>query len=99
MPDGTVTALPGPPNDAPSDLAWRVIGLASVYRLLIPPALLLIQWFTAPDFLVRMQSPDLLMTVCIGYFVAGLLLLLTRGLHWASLRTLALVYALVDTSG
>lgn len=83
----------------PSDLAWRVIGLASVYRLLIPPALLLIQWFTAPDFLVRVQRPDLLMTVCVGYFLAGLLLMLTRSIQWAGLRTLALVNAFVDTAG
>jgi len=84
---------------APSDLALRVIGLTSVYRLIIPPGLLLLQWFTAPDFLLRVQSPDLLMTVCIGYFIAGLLLLLTRGLQWPSLRMLALVNAAVDTAG
>jgi two-component system, NtrC family, sensor histidine kinase PilS len=99
MPNETATALSAPVAAAPSDLAWRVIGLASVYRLLIPPGLLLIQWLTAPDFLVRVRSPDLLMTVCIGYFAAGLLLLLTRGLHWPGLRTIALTSALVDTLG
>jgi two-component system, NtrC family, sensor histidine kinase PilS len=91
--------LPSPSQTTPSGLAWRVITLASVYRLLIPPALLLIQWLTAPDFFVRIQRFDLFMTVSIGYFVAGLLLLLTKGLGWANLRALALVNALVDSAG
>ncbi len=99
MPNNSATAFSPALPSAPSDLAWRVIGLAGIYRLLIPPGLLLLQWLTAPDFLVRVQSPDLLMTVCIGYFLAGLLLLLTRGLHWPNLRMLALVNALVDTAG
>ena len=99
MPNSSAAALPRMVPAAPSDLALRVIGLTSVYRLIIPPGLLLLQWFTAPDFLLRVQSPDLLMTVCIGYFIAGLLLLLTRGLQWPSLRMLALVNAAVDTAG
>ncbi len=95
----SAAVLPRVMPAAPSDLAWRVIGLVSIYRLIIPPALLLMQWLTAPDFLLRVLSPDLLMTVCIGYFIAGLLLLLTRGMHWPSLRMLALVNAAVDPAG
>ncbi|HEY2591437.1 MAG TPA: histidine kinase dimerization/phospho-acceptor domain-containing protein, partial [Steroidobacteraceae bacterium] len=95
----SAAALPRLRAAAPSDLAWRVIGLVSIYRLIIPPGLLLMQWVTAPDFLARVLSPDLLMTVCIGYFIAGLLLMLTRGVQWPSLRMLALVNALVDTVG
>ncbi len=99
MSNGNATALPAPAPATPSGLAWRVIGLAGVYRLLIPPVLLVIQWLTAPDFLVRVQSANLLITVCIGYFTAGLLLMLTRGLNWPSLRTIALVNAAVDAAG
>ncbi len=99
MPNSNATALPGPAPSAPSSLAWRVVGLASVYRLLIPPVLLLIQWLTSAGFLARVQNPDLLMTVCIGYFTAGVLLMLTRSLTWPSLRTIALVNAAVDAAG
>ncbi len=99
MPNGNATALPSPIPAAPSGLAWRVVGLVSVYRLLIPPVLLLIQWLNAPNFLVRVQSVNLLMTVCIGYFTAGLLLILTRALNWPSLRTIALANAAVDAAG
>jgi two-component system, NtrC family, sensor histidine kinase PilS len=91
--------LPVPGATTPSSLAWRVITLTSVYRLLIPPALMLIQWLTAPDFFLRVQSFDLLMTVCVCYFVAGLILLLAKGLGWANLRALALVNAVVDSAG
>lgn len=82
-----------------SGLAWRVVGLAAVYRLLIPPTLLLVDWITGPAFAARRENTDLLMTVCIGYFVAGLLLVLARGLAWPSLRTVALVNAGVDAAG
>ena len=99
MATSSPSTLPVSAATTPSGLAWRVITLASVYRLLIPPALLAIQWFTAPDFFVRIQSYSLLMTVCVAYFMAGLLLLLTKGLGWANLRGLALVHAAVDTAG
>ncbi|MGH8325820.1 MAG: hypothetical protein ACRET2_03565, partial [Steroidobacteraceae bacterium] len=87
------------PSSPPNGLAWRVIGLAGIYRILIPPALLLIHWLTAPDFLVKARGADLLVAVCIGYFIAGVLLLLTRTLSWPSLRTVALTNVLVDAAG
>ncbi len=99
MPNSNATTVTGLPLAAPTGLAWRVIGLASIYRLLIPPVLLLIEWLTAPGFLVRPQGANLFLTVCIGYFTAGLLLVLTRSLNWPSLRTIALVNAAVDAAG
>ncbi|HUN26072.1 MAG TPA: PAS domain-containing sensor histidine kinase [Steroidobacteraceae bacterium] len=104
MPPSAATAnpsatAPAPNPLAPSDLAWRVIGLASVYRLLIPPAILIIQWLTGPEFLVRARQPYLLLTVAVGYFAAGLLLLVSRGLNWPTLRSIALVNAAVDVAG
>ncbi len=93
----TGTATPAAP--APGDLAWRVIGLTNFYRLLIPPALLVVQAFTAPDFFARVQRPDLLVIACIGYFVAGLLLVLARRFTAPSLRTIALVNAAADSIG
>jgi two-component system, NtrC family, sensor histidine kinase PilS len=91
--------LPAPGATTPSSLAWRVITLTSIYRLLIPPALMLIQWLTAPDFFLRVQSFDLLMTVCVCYFVAGVLLLSAKRLGWTNLRALALINAVVDSVG
>ena len=92
-------AINRPRAPAPGDLAWRVIGLANFYRLLIPPALLAVQWFTPPDSVVRVAKPDLLVTACVGYLVAGLILVLARRLTWPSLRAIALVNAAVDSIG
>ncbi len=54
MPD----AAPNP-TPAPSDLAWRVIGLTSLYRLLLPPALLILQGLASPGILARAADPEL----------------------------------------
>ena len=98
MPLSLATSTAAPSAPAPGDLAWRVIGLTNFYRLLIPPALLAIQWFAAPDVL-RVPQPDLLVSACIGYFVAGLILVMGRRLSWPSLRAIALVNAAVDAVG
>src|SRR5579862_901915 len=87
-------ATPGP-----SDLAWRVIGLNNLYRLLIPPVLLTMQQLSTNDYIVRAQRPSLFTSVCVGYFIAGILLVLARRLTWPSLRVIALANATVDAVG
>src|SRR5690606_1098417 len=42
-------------------------------------------------------NPDLLLSACIAYFTAGVLMLIARRLAWPSLRRVALVNAGVDT--
>jgi two-component system sensor histidine kinase PilS (NtrC family) len=92
MPD----AVPNP-TPVPSDLAWRVIGLTNLYRLLLPPVLLILQGLASPGILVRATEPRLFQVVCYGYLVAGLLLILARRIPRPRLRILALVNATVDT--
>jgi two-component system sensor histidine kinase PilS (NtrC family) len=92
MSSEAVTAKP-----APSDLAWRVIGLANLYRLLVPPVLLSMHWLSAPsETMVGAARPQLFLLACGGYFLAGVLLVLARSLTWPSLRLVALVNAMVD---
>jgi two-component system sensor histidine kinase PilS (NtrC family) len=92
MSSEAVTAAP-----APSDLAWRVIGLANLYRLLVPLVLLSMHWLAAPaESVVGSQRPELFLIACAGYFFCGVLLVLARSLTWPSLRLLALVNAIVD---
>ena len=85
------------PTAAPSDLAWRVIGLTSLYRLLLPPVLLILQFLAAPGILAPAVDPALFRGVCYGYLALGLLLILARRVPRPSLRVLALVNASVDT--
>jgi two-component system sensor histidine kinase PilS (NtrC family) len=80
----------------PSDLAWRVIGLLTLYRLLAPLVLLAMQSFAGPDWALVTARPQLFVAACIAYFTAALLLLIARRLRWSSLRIVALVNASVD---
>jgi two-component system, NtrC family, sensor histidine kinase PilS len=81
---------------APSDLAWRVIGLLNLYRLFIPLLLLALQSFAGPGWALVTARPTLLTAACIAYFTAAVLLVIARRLEWSSLRIVALVNATVD---
>jgi two-component system sensor histidine kinase PilS (NtrC family) len=80
----------------PSDLAWRVIGLLNLYRLLVPLVLLAMQSFAGADWGLVTARPKLFVGACIAYFTAAVLLVIARRLHWSSLRIVALVNASVD---
>ncbi len=81
-------------TEPPSDLAWRVIGLLNLYRLLVPAVLLAMQSFTGWG--LTTARPGLFVAACIAYFTAAVLLVIARRLHWSSLRIVALVNATVD---
>jgi two-component system sensor histidine kinase PilS (NtrC family) len=84
------------PSATPSDLAWRVIGLLSLYRLVAPLLLLAMQSLLAPDWGLVAARPKLFVAACIIYFTAAVLLVIARRLKWSSLRIVALVNASVD---
>jgi two-component system, NtrC family, sensor histidine kinase PilS len=82
---------------ASKDLAWRVIGLVNLYRLLVPPVLLGIRLASGTHAFA--QAPDLFFSACLGYFSAGVLLVVARRLSWPSFRRVALLNGLVDAAG
>jgi two-component system sensor histidine kinase PilS (NtrC family) len=84
------------PTPAPSDLAWRVIGLTSLYRLFLPPVLLVLQALASPRILAPAEQPEMFRAVCYAYLIAGVVLLWARRVPRPSLRILALVNATVD---
>ena len=84
------------PSVTPSDLAWRVVGLLNIYRLLVPLVLLGMQSFAGPGWGLVTARPRLLVGACIAYFTAAVLLVIARRLQWSSLRIVALVNAVVD---
>jgi len=90
------TASATPPSQTPSDLAWRVIGLLNLYRLLVPLVLLAIQSFAGVGWGLITERPRLFVGACIAYFTAAVLLVIARRLQWSSLRIVALVNAVVD---
>ncbi len=46
------------PATAPSDLAWRVIGLVNLYRLLVPLVLLGILFLPGPQAVLLPTQPE-----------------------------------------
>ena len=79
------------------DLAWRVIGLVNLYRLLLPPVLLTMQWLGGQETFTG--RPGAFASACIAYFSAGVLLVVARRLSWPSLRGVALLNTGVDAAG
>jgi two-component system sensor histidine kinase PilS (NtrC family) len=92
----STTAIAATPFVTPSDLAWRVIGLLNIYRLLVPLMLLSMQSVSSSGWELTAARPRLFVSACITYFTAALLLIIARRLHWSSLRIVALVNATVD---
>ncbi len=83
------------PN-APTDLAWRVLGLVNLYRLLIPPALLAVRAGVGAASPIGSAEPQLFLWVCIVYFAAGIAIVATGRRLFRSLRTTTLVHAVLD---
>src|SRR6202051_896773 len=67
-------SLPSPtvPAAAPAnDLALRVVGLANLYRLLLPPVLFALQLLTRPTPTVGASDPQLFIVICMLYWGLG----------------------------
>jgi two-component system sensor histidine kinase PilS (NtrC family) len=83
---------------APTDLAWRVIGLLNLYRLLVPLVLIAVQALAGPEWALLATRPRFFLSSCIAYLTAAVLLIIARRLEWSSLRIVALVNAGVDAA-
>jgi two-component system sensor histidine kinase PilS (NtrC family) len=87
-----------PAHSAPTDLAWRVIGLLNLYRLLVPLVLMAVTTLAGPQWALLATRPRLFLSACIAYLTAGALLIIARRLEWSSLRIVALVNSGVDAA-
>jgi len=98
MSSPATTRLPGPLNE-PTDLAWRVIGLVNLYRLLVSSGLFILGRFQVTSESLGVRHGDALLAVSLAYFAAGVALVLLRRKFWPGLRTLALTHVAVDAVG
>ena len=87
-----------PPAAPSGDLAWRVVGLANLYRLLLPPVLFTLYLFTRPTPTVGGTNPQLFVLVCVVYWALGALFAFGGRGHWPSRRVLVLAHTLLDTA-
>lgn len=83
---------------ASSDLAWRVVALANLYRLLLPPVLFAVHMITRPTPSVGGSDPQLFFVLCIVYWVLGGLFAFGGRGHWPSRRVLVLAHTLLDSA-
>ena len=79
-----------------SDLAWRVIGLLNVFRLLVPMVLILLLFFNAPNNSVGAVKPGLFLGICVAYFTFALVCIQPIQRRWPSAEWMALFPLAVD---
>jgi two-component system sensor histidine kinase PilS (NtrC family) len=83
---------------APTDLAWRVIGLVNLYRLLIPPALYLLFLYFGTSTPIGHTYPELVLWTCVVYFTAGVAIVVSGRRLLPNLRATTFVQAMVDAA-
>jgi two-component system sensor histidine kinase PilS (NtrC family) len=79
-----------------TDLAWRIVGLANLYRLLAVPVLMAVHLLTGPQPLFGMQSPPLFRLVAFTWFVLAVLLALAGRRHWPGRQSLVFTHVTID---
>ncbi len=82
---------------APSDLAWRVIGLVNIYRLLVAGGLFTCAQVESMREIFAIDHPGALSIISATYFFAGIGLIALRHLPFMRLRLLAFTHALTDS--
>jgi two-component system sensor histidine kinase PilS (NtrC family) len=82
---------------APSDLAWRVIGLVNMYRLLVAGGLFAVAQSVNIRELLEIDRPVQLSVICAAYFFIGIALIAVRHLPFMGLRLLAFTHAVTDS--
>jgi two-component system sensor histidine kinase PilS (NtrC family) len=78
------------------ELAWRVIGLLNIYRLLVPMVLILLLFFNAPNRSVGTALPGLFLGVSVAYFAFGLICIQPIQRRWPHHEWMALFPLAVD---
>jgi two-component system sensor histidine kinase PilS (NtrC family) len=81
---------------APTDLAWRVIGLVNLYRLMIPPALYGLYAYFGASTPIGSAHALLFIWTCIVYFTAGVAIVVGGRRLLPNLRATTFVHAMVD---
>jgi two-component system sensor histidine kinase PilS (NtrC family) len=81
---------------APTDLAWRVIGLVNLYRLLIPPAVYTLFAFGGANATLGSAHPELFLWICIVYFATGAAIVVSGRRRLPNLRATTFIHLLVD---
>src|SRR5579871_4388106 len=99
-PDSPLASNPlaGRDEAASGDLAWRIVGLANLYRLLLPPALYAVEMLMRPAPEVGASQPRIFIIVCIVYWVLGGLFAFGGRGRWPNRRVLVFANTILDSA-
>jgi two-component system, NtrC family, sensor histidine kinase PilS len=92
-PDSSRTGTATPP----SDLAWRVIGLVNLYRLVVSVSLFAAAMSRVSGEVLGIVRSREMISICAIYFAVGVILILLRRLPGLTLRLLGLTHVIVDS--
>jgi two-component system, NtrC family, sensor histidine kinase PilS len=83
---------------APLELAWRVLGLLNLYRLLVPLVLAFLHWITPETTTVGWAHPRLFVNTDALYFAFAIITILALKQRWPSLRHQAWLHIIIDVT-
>jgi two-component system, NtrC family, sensor histidine kinase PilS len=92
----TMLRTKGPAQAA---LAWRVLGLLNLFRLLVPLVLASLHYLLPEATSVGWAVPTLFQNVIIAYFAAGIVMIAALKNHWPGLEQQAWVHIALDVAG
>jgi two-component system, NtrC family, sensor histidine kinase PilS len=92
----TMVRTKGPAQAA---LAWRVLGLLNLFRLLVPLVLASLHYLLPESTSVGWADPKLFQNVVMAYFAAGIVMIAALKNHWPSLEQQAWVHIALDVVG
>jgi two-component system sensor histidine kinase PilS (NtrC family) len=84
------------PNREAPELAWRVLGLLNLFRLLVPVVLLTVFALDDQPRLVGAANEDAFRATCLGYFLVSLAFFTIRRRRWAGFALQAYAPVVVD---
>ncbi len=80
------------------ELAWRVLGLLNLYRLLVPLALAFLHWVTPETTTVGWAHARLFIVTDTVYFAIAIVMILALKQRWPSIRHQAWLHIVVDVA-
>ena len=78
------------------ELAWRVLGLLNLYRLVIPSVLVALALLASRAQLLGAVSPALFMYTLVGWFASGVVCIGLLKTRWPSLHAQAFIHVAFD---
>jgi two-component system sensor histidine kinase PilS (NtrC family) len=78
------------------ELAWRVLGLLNLYRLVIPSVLIALALLASRPQLLGAASPALFLYTVVGWFASGIVCIGLLKTRWPSLHAQALIHVAFD---